>query len=122
MRNFLLTLSQWYRRGLVIIDVAPVLGVPNASVLASNVGQIVLVVEADRTGRAAVAESIALLKGCQKISLLLNKVDAALLVDNYGSYYGQQYKVPNIGGTSSIPERITNYVGNYLRRWYHPPK
>ena len=76
--------------------------------------------EANRTGRAAVAETISLLKGCQKISLVLNKVDASELVDYYGSYYGQPYKVPNIGGTASIPERITTYVGNYLRRWYKP--
>ena len=120
MRNFMQTLSHWYRKGLVIFDVAPVLGVPDASVLATNVGQVVLVVEANRTGRAAVTESIALLKDCKKISLLLNKVDASILIDNYGSYYGQQYKVPNIGGTSSIPERISSYVGNYLRRWYQP--
>jgi len=119
MRGFMQMLSHWYRRGIVIFDVAPVLGVPDASVLALNVGQIVLVVEANRTGRAAVAESISLLKGCQKISLLLNKVDASQLIDNYGSYYGQQYKVPNIGGPS-IPERITNYVRHYLRRWSQP--
>src|SRR5262249_28266992 len=91
MKSFMKLLSNVYRKGLVIFDVAPVLAVPDASVLASNVGQTVLVVEANRTGRAAVAESISLLKPCHKISLLLNKVDASQLIDEYGSYYGQPY-------------------------------
>jgi Mrp family chromosome partitioning ATPase len=104
----------------VIFDVAPVLGAPDASVLAMNVGQVLLVVEANRTGRAAVAETISLLKGCPNISLVLNKVDASELVDYYGSYYGQPYKVPDAGRMASIPERIAAFVGSYLRRWHKP--
>ena len=120
MRSFMKALSGSYRKGVVIFDVAPVLGAPDASVLANNVGQVLLVVEANRTGRAAVAETISLLKGCPKISLVLNKVDASELVDYYGSYYGQPYKVPDAGRMASIPERIATFVGNYLRRWYKP--
>src|SRR5262249_26609758 len=106
--------------GIVIFDVAPVLGAPDASVLAMNVGQVVLVVEANRTGRAAVTETISLLKGCESVSLMLNKVDASELVDYYGSYYGQQqHRSPSVEAVN-IPERITNYVRNYLSRRRKP--
>lgn len=120
MQIFMADLANWYRGGLVIIDAPPVLGAPDASVIATNVGQVILVVEANRTGRAAVAESIALLKGCEQISFVLNKVDASELVDQYGSYYGQPYHAPSSDRKLSIPERITSYVGNRLRRRHEP--
>ena len=77
------------------------------------------IVEGAIMDSSAVAEAIELLKGCQKISLVLNKVNPSMLVENYGAYYGEQYKVPKLG-RSSIPERISSYVGNYLSRWYRP--
>jgi protein-tyrosine kinase len=116
MRRLIEDLSTWYSTGLVIFDAAPVLSTPDAGMLASNAGQVILVVEANRTGRAAIEEAISLLKGGTQISFVLNKVDGSELVHQYGSYYGEPYNAGGPGQKPSIPERITNYVSKQLRR------
>ena len=88
MRDLLGYLSNLYCEGLVIIDTAPVLVSADTTVLAPHVGQVILVVEANLTSRTSVEEAISLLHGPEKISLVLNKVTASELVDQYGSYYG----------------------------------
>jgi protein-tyrosine kinase len=115
MRSLIEHLSTWYSKGVVIFDAAPILSTPDAGMLASNVGQVVLVVEANRTGRAAIEETLSLLKGCEHISFVLNKVDALELVQQYGSYYGEPYNA-GAPGQKSIPERIAHYVAKQLRR------
>jgi receptor protein-tyrosine kinase len=82
-------LSSMYRHGLVIFDLPPVLASADASVFAENVGQTIVVVEANRTGRASIEQTISLLSGCKRISLILNKASASELIDQYGSYYGE---------------------------------
>ena len=58
-------LSNVYRNGLVIFDIAPALVSADASVLAANVGQVVLVVEANRTGRTSVEQTVSSVKRVQ---------------------------------------------------------
>jgi protein-tyrosine kinase len=74
---------------IVIIDAQPLHAGTEASVLARIVGQVVMLVEADSTPQATVTEALHHLKGCDNVSLVLNKArrrssDSA----NYGYGYG----------------------------------
>jgi len=59
---------------VVILDAPPLLATTEAGVLARLMGQIIVVVEADRTPQVALAEALKNVDDCQEISLLLNKV------------------------------------------------
>jgi protein-tyrosine kinase len=76
---------------IVILDAAPVLASSEPAVLAHNAGQIVLVVEAERTGRRAVEEALGHLGACKNISLVLNKARRWLSGDQFGAYYGEKH-------------------------------
>ena len=58
---------------VVVFDAPPLLATTEASVLARLMGQVVLVVEANKTPQDAVGESVHILEGCANVSLLLNK-------------------------------------------------
>jgi receptor protein-tyrosine kinase len=139
MQTLMDYLSDRYRNGLVIIDVAPVLATADASLLAANVGQVLLVVEANRTRRSSVEQTLSLLKECSTISLVLNKVEASELIDQYGSYYGNYYgaythtkpkqithaKPSEVARTKpnevqSLTDRVTAYLRNRLLRSNRP--
>ena len=76
-------------RRIVIIDTAPALAASAASVLAHNVGRILMVVRADRTTESELRDAIALLDGCRDIALLLNGTSFFGTNRTFGSYYGQ---------------------------------
>ena len=59
---------------LVILDVAPCLSTSDPATLAPMVGQILFVIEAERTQRDEVEASLDLIQTCPTITLLLNKV------------------------------------------------
>lgn len=73
---------------IVIFDCAPALAASPASALAPHVGQILLVVRADRTSEADLSEAVKLLSGHAPIQLLLNGTTFAGSSQKYGSYYG----------------------------------
>jgi protein-tyrosine kinase len=75
-------------RRLIIIDTAPALVASPASVLAHHVGQVVMVVRADKTGENELREAISLLNGCEHIQLLLNGATYTGANQKFGSYYG----------------------------------
>ena len=110
MHDLMSYLSKMYQNGLVIFDSAPVLVSADTSVLVSNVGQVILVIEANRTGHSSIEQTLSLLQGCKRISLLLNKVEASELIDQYGTYYGEPYKYARPGAAQSVRERIINYL------------
>ena len=58
--------------------------------LALHVGQVMLVVRADRTSENEIRDSVQRLEGCDHIQLLLNKVAFAPGGARFGSYYGQE--------------------------------
>jgi protein-tyrosine kinase len=75
---------------IVIIDAQPLHAGTESSVLARMVGQVVMVVEADKTPQATVTEALHHLKGCQSVSLVLNK--ARRRSSDHGGYgYGYGY-------------------------------
>jgi exopolysaccharide/PEP-CTERM locus tyrosine autokinase len=75
-------------RRIVLFDSPPALLASPASVLASHVGQLLMVVRADRTTEADLREALGLLSGCAHPSLLLNGAGFAASGSRFGSYYG----------------------------------
>jgi protein-tyrosine kinase len=73
---------------IVIFDSSPALVASPASVLASHVGQVMMVVRADQTTEADLREALALLSACDTISLVLNGTSLAVGGRRFGSYYG----------------------------------
>ncbi len=62
-----------YDDRVIIFDAPPVLAAPEAAVLAMHVGQVLFVVEAEKTSRRDIEDSLAQVECCQDISLVLNK-------------------------------------------------
>jgi exopolysaccharide/PEP-CTERM locus tyrosine autokinase len=77
-------------RRIVIFDSPPALAASPASVLATQVGQVMMVVRADATSDADLREAVSLLDGCEHISLVLNAVSYTPGGRRFGSYYGQE--------------------------------
>jgi len=77
-------------RRIVIFDSPPALAASPASVLASQVGQVMMVVRADKTGDSDLREAVQLLDGCEHIQLVLNAVTFTPGGARFGSYYGYQ--------------------------------
>ncbi len=73
-----------YPDRIVIFDSPPLLITSEAVVLASHMGQIVFVVEANQTSQGAVKEALALLDDSKPIGLVLNKARRIMTSDYYG--------------------------------------
>ena len=78
-------LSARYSDCVMIIDSPPLLVTTEARVLATYMGQIVMVVEANRTPRDAVREALSTIESSEIVGLVLNKAREA---DAGGGYYG----------------------------------
>lgn len=76
-------------RRVVVFDSPPALAASPAAVLAAHVGQVALVVRADRTADGDLREAIGLLDGCEHIQLLLNGVSFTPGGRRFGDYHGQ---------------------------------
>lgn len=87
MRNLLEELSERYPDRVIIFDSPPLLVTTEASVLASLVGQIVIVVESEKTTQTALKEALSLLDPGKSIGLVLNK-SRQPFGSEYGMYYG----------------------------------
>jgi exopolysaccharide/PEP-CTERM locus tyrosine autokinase len=74
-------------RRIVLFDSAPLLLTTESAVLASHVGQVVMVVQANRTPQKAVLAAIDKLDPAKAINLVLNQVDLKS-GSPYGEYYG----------------------------------
>ena len=77
---------------IVILDAPPVLATSEPSSLARHVDQTVLVVEADRTSRAAITEALNLIAICPHIGLVLNKARFRFGAVRFGAYYKPYYR------------------------------
>lgn len=71
---------------IVLFDSPPLLGTSEARVLASLMGQIVVVVEAQKTPVAAVRETLATIETCPHVTLLLNKARQGRSAGGYAGY------------------------------------
>jgi receptor protein-tyrosine kinase len=73
-----------YADRIVIFDAPPLLPTTESRVLASHMGQIVVVVEADKTTHGALKQALATIESCPIVMTMLNKATHS----EVGSYYG----------------------------------
>lgn len=81
-------LTQGAAQRIVIFDSPPALAASPAAELAKYVGQTVVIVRADKTGRGALDDAISLLGACPNVQLLLNAAQFSPSGRRFGSYYG----------------------------------
>ena len=84
-------LGRTYPNHLVVLDAPPCLSTSDPHTMAAHVGQVVMVVEAERTQRSEVEAALDLVRVCPNITVLLNKVKLTSsntfgAYDYYGSY------------------------------------
>jgi protein-tyrosine kinase len=83
--------SQRFPKSLILLDAPPCLSTSDPHTLAPAVGQVVMVVEAERTQRNEVEAAIDLIRVCPMVTMLLNKVRMSTghtfgSYDYFGSY------------------------------------
>jgi exopolysaccharide/PEP-CTERM locus tyrosine autokinase len=89
MSNFLDEIANRYPDRIVIFDSPPLLLTSEAHVLATHMGQIVLVVESETTTQHAVKESLRQLEGCSNVNLIYNKTrEFPGIEETYDYHYG----------------------------------
>jgi protein-tyrosine kinase len=91
MTQLLHDLAAYDSNRIVVIDGPPLHAGTEASVLARMVGQVVVLVEADKTPQSTVTEALQQLKSCASVSLVLNKARrraSERRVYGYGYGYG----------------------------------
>jgi exopolysaccharide/PEP-CTERM locus tyrosine autokinase len=86
MSTLLSEIANRYADRIVIFDSPPLLITTEASVLAAQMGQVVMVVEAETTTQNAVREALRLLDSCKHINLIYNKIKAFPGTEYYGYY------------------------------------
>jgi protein-tyrosine kinase len=89
MTRLIQSLGRRYADRLLILDAPPCLSTSDPAVLAQVVGQILFVVEADRTQRDEVEASLDLIQACPTITMVLNKqqISSRYTFGAYSSYY-----------------------------------
>jgi protein-tyrosine kinase len=84
MMNLVHELANRYADRVIVFDGPPLLPTTESRVLATHMGQIVVVVEADNTTHGTVRNALAMLQGCPVVMTILNKAAKS----DVGSYYG----------------------------------
>lgn len=84
-------IARRFPKHLIVLDAPPCLSTSDPHTVAPYVGQVVMVVEAERTQRTEVEAAIDLVRVCPTITILLNKVTLTTshtfgAYDYYGSY------------------------------------
>jgi len=81
-----------YPDRIILFDSPPLLATSESSVLATHMGQIVMVVEAEKTSQEAVREALGHIQSCEVVGMLLNKTTPTPGADYYYGYYGSYGK------------------------------
>lgn len=84
MDRLLDELATRYSDRIVVFDAPPLLPSTESRVLATYMGQVVIVVEADRTPQKSLTQALATIESCPIVLPLLNKIGRS----EVGSYYG----------------------------------
>ena len=84
MDRLLDELATRYSDRIVVFDAPPLLPSTESRVLATYMGQVVIVVEADRTPQKSLTQALATIESCPIVLPLLNKISRS----EVGSYYG----------------------------------
>jgi Mrp family chromosome partitioning ATPase len=93
MKQLLDEMAQRYSDRLIIFDSPPLLVTTEARVLASHMGQVLMVVQAEQTANADVMQALSTIDSCPVKLMMLNKGRAAASGSyGYGYGYGYQYE------------------------------
>jgi protein-tyrosine kinase len=92
MSRLIEELSGRYKDRVVIIDTSPVLSDSSTNILTRQVGQVLFVIEAEKTPQNLIDDALQLISDSQYIGLMLNKSNRNTLSDY--SYYGR-VNLPN---------------------------
>lgn len=84
MGNLVSQLASRYSDRIIIFDSPPLLATTEARVLASHMGQVIMVVAADTTTQRAVNNALSTVESCEIVLMMLNKARQT----DVGSYYG----------------------------------
>lgn len=88
MKDIVEELAKRYPDRVIIFDSPPVLASSAPGTLASYMGQVLFVVEADRTNTTQIKTALSQLASCETVSLILNKNRVTSGSELFGSYYG----------------------------------
>ena len=86
MTRFVNDIAKRYADRVILFDSPPVLARSEAMVLAQHVGQVVFVVEAERTSRTAMSEAVGMIGGNKLGGVVLNKTPQIPLQEGFGYY------------------------------------
>jgi receptor protein-tyrosine kinase len=84
MTKLLNEVSSRYPDRIVVFDSPPLLAMTESRVLASRMGQVVVVVEAERTTHGVLESALSTVEACPLVMTVLNKAPES----DAGSYYG----------------------------------
>jgi protein-tyrosine kinase len=86
MRELLLEMADRYHDRIIIFDSPPLLAASEATVLANQMGQVIMVVEAEKTPEGALKSALGRIEASNISGLLLNKGEDPGLRYHYGEY------------------------------------
>ena len=95
MREVATELAERYNDRIIIFDTAPLLATSEPAILVKLVGQILVVVEAEKTTKGAITSAVEMIKGHQGVGFILNKARpqiGASLIGGYYNYYSYGYQ------------------------------
>jgi receptor protein-tyrosine kinase len=84
MASLLRELATRYEDRIIIFDSPPLLATTEARVMATHMGQVVMVVAADATSHHAVTQALTTIESCEVVLMALNKAKRT----DVGTYYG----------------------------------
>jgi protein-tyrosine kinase len=90
MASLLRELASRYADRIIIFDSPPLLPTTEARVLATHMGQILMVVAADSTTQHQVNQALATIESCEIVLMMLNKASQT----DVGTYYGYYVDEP----------------------------
>jgi receptor protein-tyrosine kinase len=86
MNSLLDEMALRYPDRIIVFDSPPLLPTTESRVLATHMGQIIVIVEAERTTHRQVADAMATIESCPVVMAVLNKASASGVGDYYGQY------------------------------------
>lgn len=83
MEHLVAELASRYKDRILIFDTPPLLGASESAVLATQMGMIIVVVEADGTTHKVLTNALSTIRSCPMVTTVLNKTSS----DEAGYYY-----------------------------------
>ena len=90
MTRLLTDMGKRYADRIIVFDSPPLLLTTESRVLATHMGQIVMVIQAEKTLRSDVQDALATIEACPVKMVVLNQARSSL-TGGYGYGYGQRY-------------------------------